>query len=321
MTKKVRAYAKASAANLTVGFDLIGACLSPLDKNVILGDIVEVFFDDSLVDIYIKQEGKFASKLPSNPKKNIVYDAFLLFKDEVKKKGYSLRPISMTLSKNLPVCSGLGSSASSVVASICALNALCDNILTKDEELKLMGILEGQISGSIHYDNVAPCFYGGLQLITNDKKSVSRSLPTFDDWIFVSCFPGIKVSTSKAREILPKEYTRDAVITYGRNLSTFIQALYTKDEELALETFNDVIAEPYREGLITGYKEAKEYALNHEAKAMGISGSGSSIFAIYKDMDKALSFKEYLEKNFICNEDGFCHICKIDSLGCEISVS
>lgn len=25
--------------------------------------------------------------------------------------------------------------------------------------------------------------------------------------------------------------------------------------------------------------------------------------------------KEYLERNFIANEDGFCHICKIDRRG------
>lgn len=29
----------------------------------------------------------------------------------------------------------------------------------------MMGELEGRISGSVHYDNVAPCYLGGLQLI------------------------------------------------------------------------------------------------------------------------------------------------------------
>ena len=32
-----------------------------------------------------------------------------------------------------------------------------------------MGELEGRISGSIHYDNVAPCFLGGMQLMIEEK--------------------------------------------------------------------------------------------------------------------------------------------------------
>ena len=54
----------------------------------------------------------------------------------------------MKLKKNLPVCSGLGSSAASVVAAVLALDAIHDNILGESECVKLMGRLEGKISGS-----------------------------------------------------------------------------------------------------------------------------------------------------------------------------
>ena len=33
-----------------------------------------------------------------------------------------------------------------------------------------MGELEGRISGSIHYDNVAPRFLGGMQLMIEENR-------------------------------------------------------------------------------------------------------------------------------------------------------
>ena len=142
-----RAYAPASAANLSVGFDLLGAALKPISGEV-LGD--EIFISEGNSGCTVEVKGRFAKRLPSDPKRNIVYDAYLIYKKELEKRGLKVKDVDMTLNKNLPVCSGLGSSAASVVAAIVALNAIHDNILSEDDCLKLMGKLEGKISGSIH---------------------------------------------------------------------------------------------------------------------------------------------------------------------------
>ena len=215
----------------------------------------------------------------------------------------------------MPVCSGLGSSAASVVAAVVALDAIHGEVLGRDGCLELMGKLEGKISGSIHYDNVAPCYFGGLQLIVQENAVISTTLPDFDNWYWVSCFPGIKVSTNAARQILPKEYARSEVITYGRRLAAFVHACHTGDDKLAASCLVDVIAEPYRASLIPGFEDARAHGVQLGALATGISGSGSSIFSIYEDLDKAHEMKEYLERNFIANEDGFCHVCKVDRRG------
>lgn len=64
-----------------------------------------------------------------------------------------------------------------------------------------MGEMEGKISGSIHYDNVAPCYLGGVQLMLEELGIISQSVPSFDDWYWVMAYPGIKVSTAEARAI------------------------------------------------------------------------------------------------------------------------
>lgn len=313
MTKIFKAYAPASAANLSVGFDLLGAALKPIDGSILGDEIVisEAATEGCGVDVV----GRFAHKLPDDPKKNIVYDAYLMYKEALENKGLKVKDLHMELSKNLPVCSGLGSSAASVVAAVVALDAIHDNVLGKDGCLELMGRLEGKISGSIHYDNVAPCYFGGLQLIIQENGIISTTIPDFDNWYWVSCFPGIKVSTNEARKILPKEYSRADVITFGRRLATFVHACHINDDKLAASCLIDVIAEPYRESLISGFKEAREHGATLGALATGISGSGSSIFSIYTNLEKANEMKEYLERNFIDNEDGFCHVCKIDRRG------
>jgi homoserine kinase len=60
-----------------------------------------------------------------------------------------------------------------------------------------MGELEGRISGSIHYDNVAPCFLGGMQLMIEENGIISQQVPGFDEWLWVLAYPGIKVSPRK----------------------------------------------------------------------------------------------------------------------------
>lgn len=106
-------------------------------------------------------------------------------------------PVAMTLEKNMPIGSGLGSSACSVVAALMAMNEHCGKPLNDTRLLALMGELEGRISGSIHYDNVAPCFLGGMQLMIEENDIISQQVPWFDEWLWVLAYPGLKSRRQK----------------------------------------------------------------------------------------------------------------------------
>lgn len=116
----VVAYAPASSANLSVGFDVLGAALAPVDGSL-LGDRVQVKAAD--VPFALSSVGRYAHKLPADPKKNILHDCWLAYGEALDKRGLGLKPLEMVLEKNLPVGSGLGSSACSVVAALEGLNA------------------------------------------------------------------------------------------------------------------------------------------------------------------------------------------------------
>ncbi len=197
----------------------------------------------------------------------------------------------MVLEKNLPVGSGLGSSACSVVAALEGLNAFHGAPLNEHDLLLLMGEMEGKISGSVHYDNVAPCYLGGMQLVLEEHGVISQGIPVFEQW-WVVCYPGTVVSTAAARAILPAQYRRQDCLTYGRRLAAFVHASYTGQEGLAASVLKDVIAEPYRAALIEGFAEVRAQAAQNGALATGISGSGPSVFVVMKDLAQAERMKD-----------------------------
>ncbi|EWH08507.1 homoserine kinase [Catenovulum agarivorans DS-2] len=312
----VTAYAPASTGNVSLGFDILGLALKPIDGSL-LGDRVTVVQEQE--SFSLTNAGRFAHKLPTDATQNIVYDCFLGFKDALADLGIDVRPVEMVLEKNLPIGSGLGSSASSIVAALAALNGFYGNPLNQEQLLRLMGKLEGQISGSIHYDNVAPCYLGGLQLMVESDEQISLSLPVFDDWYWVICYSGASVSTAAARDILPKEYDRATTINFGRQLAVFVDALHRKDKVLAAQMMQDVIAEPYRKSLLQNFDAGRAFAQEQGALAFGISGSGPTVFAAVESLDAAEEIKQWLVDNYIQNEDGFAHVCQVDGQGTQVS--
>jgi homoserine kinase len=303
----LRVHAPASIGNISVGFDVLGAAISPIDGTM-LGDCVSVETSNKFI---LCTEGNFASKLPRNLEDNIVYHCWVRF---CKAIGREI-PVIMTLEKNMPIGSGLGSSACSIVASLVAMNDFSGKLISDSDLLRIMGEMEGHISGSPHYDNVAPCFLGGMQLVLEESDSISHSLPIFDQWLWVMAYSGLKISTSEARDILPKKYLRADCIKYGSLLAGFIHACHTEQPKLAAGLIQDIIAEPYRTKLLPRFSNARKAAQNIGALAHGISGSGPTLFSVCDNIDTAHEMAGWLRNHYLQNSEGFVHICRLDMTG------
>ncbi|WP_417761294.1 homoserine kinase [Shewanella sp.] len=304
-------YAPASMGNVGVGFDLLGAALAPIDGSL-LGDTVTISAAAS--GVQLAQVGEWAAKLPPAPEDNIVYQCaeFFLAKFAIN-SGVSLR-----LSKNLPVGSGLGSSASSVVAALYALNEFFGKPCNPQQLLALMGEFEGRISGAIHYDNVAPCYLGGMQLMLDLPQRICEAIPAFEQWYWVVAYPGISLSTAKMRALMPAQYDKSVAIEFGKNLSAFVHASYRQDAQLAITVLKDVLAEPYRAAAIPGFEQAKHALAELGMLATGISGSGPTLFTVTDDLTKANAANEWLQAHYLTEAGGFSHICRLDSQGARV---
>ena len=107
-----------------------------------------------------------------------------------------------------------------------------------------MAVQEGKISGSIHYDNIAPCYLGGMQLMTLNPAQPQWKYH-LDEHYWVMAYPDIIVCTKTAREVLPEQYDRGTAITFAQQLASFISACHNGRYQSAFSYVNDVIAEPY----------------------------------------------------------------------------
>lgn len=323
--QKVSVFAPASIGNLSVGFDVLGLAVKPVD-GTLLGDVVSV---ESSASDTLEVIGVFANKLPGEPTDNIVWHCLQLFNKALANANQTIEPVKLILDKKMPVGSGLGSSACSVVAALEALNCYYKTnqafSFNQEDMLLMMGQMEAQISGSLHYDNVAPCYYGGLQLMVPDSDVITQTLPAFDDCFYVMAYPGIEVSTKAAREVLPNSYTRSEVIKFGQNLATFVDACHRNNKQQAFSVVTDIIAEPYRKHLLPGFENACDYLTSQGCLSVGISGSGPTLFCVTDDESKAHAFAQWLKDNYLqtlssgkC--EGFVHVCRADNQGaCQLS--
>jgi len=306
----MKIFAPVSIGNFSVGFDLLGLAIAPINGEL-LGDIVTVTPAESYD---LTCSGPYADVLPKDKSTNLVTLAYKLYMQKMASKALPTTALKMHLEKRLPVGSGLGSSSSSAVAALYALNQYFADALSIDDLLLLAGQLEGEVSGSIHYDNVAPCLLGGLQLMTGVEYHPCVSVPFPQSWQLVVSYPGVKISTKKARDILPSRLDLATSIQFAKNLSTFVHALHSEDDELAANVLFDVIAEPHRSRLIPGFDAYRDYAKSMGALAFGISGSGSTVFALTNNHETSTKIQKYALNHF-CQSQGFSHICKVDNHG------
>jgi len=309
-----RGFAPASIGNVSLGFDILGASLAPVDGEL-LGDWVEV---SEAAAFSLSVDGRFASRLPAGAKNNIVTRCYDFFQQALVSHNKPELRVSVHLHKALPIGSGLGSSASSIVAAFYALNEYAQRPFDQDTLLLMMGELEGQISGSIHYDNVAPSYVGGMTLMTGQDSPVCSQLPVFENWYWTVCYSGLSVSTAAARDILPRQYELGTTLTFGRQIGVFVHALHAGDQALAASVMQDVIAEKHRKTLLPNFDRAREYCMAQNGIAFGISGSGPTVFAVTDNLDDAKRMQTWLNTHYIQSDDGFSHICHIDTAGARV---
>jgi len=313
MARALSVYAPASIGNLSVGFDALGLALAPID-GTLLGDLVQLrpfTSQEDGNDWKLVLTGPFAAALPQDQEENVVIACSRLYQRVAAEAGIEILPMHVLLDKRLPIGSGLGSSATSVVAALEALNRWHDNLLNAQELFRLMAEMEGGISGEIHLDNIAPCLHGGLRLCPPGNL-LEYALPWPITWQAVVCWPGTRLDTREARTVLPEEVSRKLAVRFGAQFAEFVHALHMANAKRAAECVVDLIAEPHRRRLLPGFDEAKTALREIGALAVGISGSGPTIFALVDNAGVAGKVALWMAENYQKNDKGFVHICRAD---------
>ena len=170
----IRVFAPATVANVACGFDIMGFAIDHP------GDEVVMRLTDQPGRVVIEKIVGDEGKLPLDPDKNTVGVVVKQLLAQVQ----SSHGVAITLYKQMPLGSGLGSSAASAVAGLFAANELLkryepERAMANQQDL-LPFAMEGErlACGSAHADNVAPALLGGFVLIRSyDPLDVIR-VPT-----------------------------------------------------------------------------------------------------------------------------------------------
>ena len=297
----IRVETTASIANFGPGFDTFGMCI---DRPV---DIMEVQ-SESEPGIRIElAKGSF--DVPLDPGRNTASVAA----QEMIRLG-SRNPdsvgLKLIIDKKIRPGSGLGSSAASAVAG--ALGA-ATVIGVKDNHMILRAAAkgEGSSSGAPHLDNVSPCLYGGFTAVV-DPASLKVLKIDPPDMQIVVCLPEMVVETSKARKLIPGQFSVKTTVSHVGWASGIIHGLMEGDIELVASCILDDIAVPSRKGLIKGYEEVRKRAIDAGALSFSISGSGPAVFSLAKsghdEIGKAIveSFSDVgVKSNYFIAKPGF----------------
>ncbi len=315
LEKSIRVFAPATVANVACGFDIMGFAIEQPGDEVVM----HLTREPGVVKIekIIGDEGK----LPMDPGKNTVS---LVVQQLLRDVG-SQHGANITLYKNMPLGSGLGSSAASAVAGLFAANELlkryeADKALPARVDL-LPYAMEGErlACGSAHADNVAPALMGGFVLVRSYEPLDVITIPApLSLWVTV-IHPQVEVQTRDARSILRKQISlKDATVQWG-NTAGLVAGLWKCDYELIGRSMQDVIIEPIRSILIPGFDSVKFNAMRAGALGCGISGSGPSIFSLSRDEETAEEVGRKMQNAFgMLNIDSEVYISSINREGPKV---
>ena len=182
-----------------------------------------------------------------------------------EKVGKQIPPLKITQTNPIPMARGLGSSSACIIAGLLGANRMLGDVLNTQELL---------------------------------TRNVDESL------CFAAIVPDYKLLTEAARAALPKEVShKDAV--YNLSRAALVPAAFCEGRHdlLAIAT-EDKLHQQYRMPLMPGSREVFDMARLCGAKAVYVSGAGSTVMAVaekaeaekfYSKLEKGLELLEGLD--------------------------
>jgi len=293
----------ASSSNLGPGFDCFGLALklyltiraTPLAK--------------SSVACRVRTTGaRENAALPRNAT-NLIYRAMSF---AAKRESLTLPPVDLAVHNEIPLASGLGSSAAAIVGGIKLCGLLCEHEISDQTVQNYATEFEG------HPDNVGASLYGGF--VTSclgedlNVQSVKIDWPSEVRVVVVS--PQSQLPTHVARAALPRMMSRNDAVFNLQRTSLFTAALTKKKYNLFREAMRDRLHQPRRESLIPGLAEALQLPQLDGLLGLALSGAGPSVIALVKDHEKDIG--ERIAESFSAKKiRSTVRVLEVDNEGCQ----
>jgi 4-diphosphocytidyl-2-C-methyl-D-erythritol kinase len=211
------------------------------------------------------------TNLPANNENLVVRAARAIF-DYCKYSG----GMEITLHKKIPVTAGLGGGSSDAATTLMALNKICSFKLKKNELIKIGAKIGADV----------PFFIFGKSALASgigDDLKHLRNLPPIN---FLLIKPPLELSTKMVYENLNLRLTRgknNYSIPRILDLSDIVHVLHNDLESVSLQIYPELA-------------DLKKMLLRHGALGALMSGSGPTVFGIFRNGKEAKQALEVIEK-------------------------
>jgi homoserine kinase len=248
----------ASIANLGPGFDTLAVA-------------VELYLNLSVTSVAGSNELHFEFPDCRIDGENYIERAFHF---AARQRGGSFPSLRVIVRTEIPMRSGLGSSAAATVAGLRLYEAVVG-------PLPEQGLLNAACALEGHPDNVAAALLGGLTVSCQlaDRSAFAVKLDWPAELRFLVLTPEYALSTHEARQALPEFISREDAVFNLQRVALLLQALRSGKHSLLREALHDRIHQPYRQKLVPALEEI--LALEHpDLLGVCLSGAGPSIVGL-----------------------------------------
>lgn len=256
----------ASTSNLGAGFDCFGlalqlyltirATIRPLQKS----------------KCRVHTTGAKENKILPRTADNLIYRALTY---AAEREGLALPNLALEVHNEIPLSSGLGSSAAAIIGGI-KLCALLGGELPDEKVLQYAAEFEG------HADNVAASLLGGFTISCTGQRgnviALKRAWPAAIKVVVVS--PDARVETKQARAALPRRINHADGVYNLQRVALFSAALFESRYDLLWEAMQDRLHQKRRKTSVPGLADALATTRMQGLLGVALSGAGPSVVAL-----------------------------------------
>ena len=261
-----------STSNLGPGFDCFGLALK------LYLTVEATITSDSPEPCHVITTGAKENEVLPRNAANLIYRAMSY---AARREGVTLPPVALTVHNEIPLASGLGSSAAAIVAGIKTYSLLTGHEINDQTILNYATEFEG------HPDNVAASVCGGfvINCVRSDRTVVAEKFEWPSHIRVVVVSPHSQLPTHVAREALARTVSRAEAVHNLQRTALFTAAIAHERYELLWDAMQDQLHQPQRESLVPGLKDALALPRMPGLLGIALSGAGPSILALVTDHD------------------------------------
>lgn len=236
----------------------------------ILSIFQAVSLSDAIVIRSLKEPDvlRIGGELGCPEQSSTVYKAALAYREMTG----SRTGLAISVEKRVPIGAGLGGGSSDAAATLSGLEQLLGGGLGRNELSRAAAGIGSDV----------PFFLEGGAAIVSGRGEELRPIPARTDYVLVIVYPGVSVSTAEAYGILDRDRPDDSSEPDPGADELARRYLGPIGDWDFANSFEPVIRSIHRE-----IADARDELLRLGASFAAMSGSGSAVFGVFADGDRA----------------------------------